>query len=238
MWPYPYLSIMSLYKVLVVGDSRTRHLEAFPNNTNLNIRYTVRPIPGATLQRIATAAAIALTEDNTYHLTIIAGGINDMSMIRHIPSRHARPRFNSINRLVTHTVREMRRCIEYVSDFSYMPVALATLSGMHLGEYSPSLNHFLFTYQPIIDRAITLINHQVRGINRLNSLRSPDLSSAVNRCIGRHGRYRTHYTYLFDGLHPGYLLRRIWSQNIHTYCAQIFPELTYHQYPTLSQRWS
>lgn len=219
---------MSLYKVLIVGDSRLRHLEAFLNNTNLNIRYTVITLPGANLHRIASVAAETLDNNFSFHLTIIAGGINDLSMIRHVPLRHARPRFNQVEVLVNYTVDEMRRCVDHVRNHSYMPVALATISGMCLSQYSPLLSDFLYTYQPIVDQAITQINLRIRGINRMNSLRSPDLSSAVNRCVGHRGRYRTHYTYLFDGLHPGYLLRRTWSQNIHTYCSQIFPELTDH----------
>lgn len=139
-----------------------RHLEAFLNNTTLNIRYTVITLPGATLHRIATAAIAALNEDYTYHLTIIAGGINDMTMIRNLPQRHARPRWNSVRQLVHRTAREMRLCIERVRDHSYMPVALATLSGMSLAEYSPGLHHFLYTYQPYIDQAITQINHLIR----------------------------------------------------------------------------
>lgn len=195
-----------------------RHLEAFLNHTTLNIRYTVITLPGATMHRIAAAAIEELNEDYSYHLTIIAGGINDMTMVCNLPQRHARPRWNSVNQLVRRTVREMRLCMEQVRNHSYMPVALATVSGMSLAEYSPGLHHFLYTYQPYIDQAITQINHLIRGINRLDSLRSPDLSSAVNRCAGRNGRYRTHYGHLFDGLHPGYLLRRTWAQNIHTYC--------------------
>lgn len=221
---------MSRYRVLIVGDSRTRHLEGFLNNTTLNIRYTVITVPGATLHKLATVTVNTLSQNFSYHLIIIAGGINDLSMLRYIPSKHARPRFNSVETLVNHTVGQMRRCIDYVSDYLYMPVALAALSGMNLSQYSPQLHDFLYTYQPIVDRAIVEINHRVRGKNRMNSLRSPDLSSAVNRCIGNHGRYRTHYTYPFDGLHPGYMLRRILSQNIHTHCARIFPEITHIQY--------
>lgn len=218
---------MSLYRVLIVGDSRMRHMEAFLNNTTLNIQYTVIMLPGANLHRIATTTADILDNNFSYHLAILAGGINDLSMIRHIPSRHARPRFNQVDTLVNHTAEEMRRCIEYVRAHSYMPIALATLSGLCLSQYSPLLYDFLYTYQPIVDQAIPQINHRVRGINRMNNLRSPDLSSAVNHCVGRRGRYRTHYPLLFDGLHPGYTLRRTWSQNIHTYVVQMFPELSY-----------
>lgn len=150
---------MSLYRVLIVGDSHMRHFEAFLNNTTLNIRYTVVTLPGANLNRIATVAAEMLDNNFSFHLTIIAGGINDLSMLRHIPSRHARPRFNSIDILVDYTVEEMRRCIQHVRNHSYMPVALATLSGMHLSQYSPNLWDFLFTYQPIVDQAIPLFLH-------------------------------------------------------------------------------
>lgn len=142
-------------------------------NLLLNIQYTVITLPGANLHRIATVAAEALDNNFSFHLTIIAGGIKDISMSRHIPSRHARPRFNSVEVLVNYTVDEMRRCTHYVKDHSYMPVALATLGGMCLSQYSLNLCQFLFTYQPTVDCAITQINYRVRGINRMSSLHSP-----------------------------------------------------------------
>lgn len=152
---------MIFYQVLIVGDSRTRHLEVFLNNNTMNIRYTVITIPGASLHRIGTIAVNVLHERNFFHLTIIAGGTNDLSMLRYIPMRHARPRFNDVDTLVAHTTGEMRRCINYVSRHSYTPVALATLSGINLSQYVPQLHDFLFTYQPIIDQAIIEINRQI-----------------------------------------------------------------------------
>lgn len=212
-----------------------RNFENLLNDTRLNVTFKVITLPGATLIRIADTAIEILREDYRYQLIIVAGGINDMTVLRYQPFRHALPNYTSINQLVSHTTNEMRRCVERIQAYSDMPVALATLSGIDLPKYAPQYQYAVFRYQPIIDRAIIAINYQVRGVNRLNSLCSPDLSSAVHRCVGRRGRYRTHYTHLYDGLHPGYHLRTIWTRNIHNYCRRVFPDT--HSHSGADGRW-
>lgn len=43
---------MSLYRILVVGDSRVRFLQDNLNNTTLNMEFVVVVLPGANFQRI------------------------------------------------------------------------------------------------------------------------------------------------------------------------------------------
>lgn len=217
----------SYYNVLIVGDSRTRFLQNFLNQASLNLRFHVITLPGASLQRIADVAIQTLDNSYNYQLTILAGGINNITMLRYRPTRHATLRYRSATSLIENTIREIRICLEAVQEHSFMPVAIASISGMHLARYSP---HFasssLYHMQRTMNYAITRINLRIRGINRLNSLYTPDLSSAVHRCAGRGGTYRSHYSHLPDGLHPGAHLLRIWSSNIVSYCIRIFPEVT------------
>lgn len=220
------LNEYSYYNVLIVGDSRTRFLQNYLNQTSLNIRFHVITISGATLQRIADVAIQTLSNMHYYHLTIIAGGINNITMLRYRPVRHATLRYRSADCIIENTIRQIRICIEAIQEHTYMPVAVASLSGMHLSRYSPSYPYNLHHMQRTLDYAITRINLRIRGINRLNSLFTPDLSSAVHRCAGRGGTYRSHYSHLPDGLHPGAHLLRIWTNTVYAYCLRIFPEAT------------
>lgn len=217
------------YQVLIVGDSRMRNLQTILNDTSLNIYFTVITLPGANLRRIMYETIQTIRCSRPYDLIIIAGGINDMSILHRYPSRHVFPRTRVVTNLVNYTLEEMRYCIDGIIHTTGTPVALAMLSGLNLAAYSPRYYDLMYILQPCIDRAIIEINHQIRGINRLNNLCSPDLSSAVHRCAGHGGRYRTHYRQLYDGLHPGRSLRLIWARNLLAYCASFFPGTTHLQ---------
>lgn len=57
---------MSLYKVLIVGDSRVRYLGNRLDRTSLNIKFTVKSLPGADLRRVTLKALIEISYDD-YH---------------------------------------------------------------------------------------------------------------------------------------------------------------------------
>lgn len=167
-----------------------------------------------------------MSSSHYYHLTILAGGINNLTTLRHRPRRHAVLRYHSAQNAIDDIIREMRVCLEAVQEHTCMPVAMASLSGIHLNRYSPAYPIAPRHVQYTINHIITRINLRIRGINRLNSLYTPDLSSAVHRCAGRGGTYRSHYSHLPDGLHPGAHLLRIWANSLFAYCLRIFPEAT------------
>lgn len=217
------------YHVLIVGDSRMRHLQSYLNDTSFNIYFTVVTLPGATLRRIMHEAIEIVRCSRPYQLIIIAGGINDLTVLHRHPTRHVFPRTRVVPNLINHILHEMHYCIDGISHHTNTPVALAMLSGINLAAYSPRYFDLMYILQPYIDRAIVEINHRVRGINRMNNLHSPDLSSAVHHCAGRGGRYRTHYHQLHDGLHPGGPLRLIWARNIIAFCARFFPDISHIQ---------
>lgn len=217
------------YHVLIVGDSRVRQLRGALSDVTLNIEFHVRSIPGAKMEQIALRAMTELAYWDEYHLIILVGGINNLSKIFWHPSRYAGPRYRSVSQLVDHTLRDMRSAVRRVKTLTNVPVLLASMAGMDLVKYSPWHYARLYHLQPIMDAATVKINLQIRGINRTNSLFTLDLSSTTNRCSGRGGWYRTHYTHLLDGLHPSYTLRGIWADKIVDYCINVFPGVTHQQ---------
>lgn len=119
----------------------------------------------------------------------------------------------------------MEKAINKIKSYFDIPVAIASVAGIDLVNYSPQFYGKLFYMQPMIDESIIMLNNRIRGLNRMNGLRTPDLSSDVHRCSGNGGRYRTHYVHLYDGLHPGYHLRNKWADKIISYCARMFVNL-------------
>lgn len=142
-----------LYKVLVVGDSRMRHLETYLNATALNLDFTVKTLPGARLSNIALSAMAALSYSDVYHLVIIAG-INDMSKLVHLPSKHALPRYASKTELIDRTLDVCKASMEKICAITDVPVVLATIAGMDLASYSPDYADLLSSLQRNFNRAV------------------------------------------------------------------------------------
>lgn len=112
----PLLLTMSdiyLIDILIVGDSRTRNLEAKVNNASLKLRFTVITLPGANLKSIMLNT-LKLSYPNTYQLIIIAGGINNLTRLLHNPSQHAVPRSGSVVDLVENTLSAMRIAVDNI----------------------------------------------------------------------------------------------------------------------------
>lgn len=120
--------------ILTVGDSRTRDLENKLDyaslNMSMNLRFTVITLPGANLNLIMLKVLTALSYPNTYQLILIAGGINNMTRLLHVPSRHAVPRFRSVTDLIENTSSAMRVALVKITAITDKPVVLASLPGM------------------------------------------------------------------------------------------------------------
>lgn len=225
------LDKMGSYRILIVGDSRTRHLQDILDQTSLNLSFHVITLPGAKLNDLAlkTIAELSYHDLNYYSLVILVGGINNLTKLVYRPTRHAIPRHKACCNLINFTLNEMGKAIERIKFYFATPVALASLTGIDLVNYSPQYYGKLFHMQPLIDEAITVLNKRIRGLNRTNGLKTPDLSSDIHRCSGKGGRYRTHYIHLYDGLHPGHHLRTKWAKKIFSYCAEMFTDLSHCQ---------
>lgn len=215
---------MGHYEVLVIGDSRLRGFDLFANDHSLNIDYSVYYFPGAQLHTLANEAVEILLRQKQFHLTIIAGGINNITKLNHNPSKHAVPRKGCIQDLVEYAIDEMKFAVQKVKCATDMPVVLASVAGIDLATYSPQYKDDFADLQIVIDRSIVEINHRIRGLNRSNSLPTLDFSSHIHRCLGKGGRYRTHYTHFKDGLHPTPELLAKWAAVLLKFCIRIFPE--------------
>lgn len=144
-----------------------------------------------------------------------------MTRLLYKPTRHAVPCHGSAELLVENTLAAMRTTIEKIRAITPMPVALATLPGIDLAVYSPE--YLLRSLQSSFDDPVREVNLRILGINRLNNLQPLNLAYPVHRCKGKHGKYRTQYTLLYDGLHPSPYLQDKWVGMIIDYCRLVLP---------------
>lgn len=193
------------------------------NMTSLNLCFTVVSLPGANLNTITLRTLTLLSYANTYQLIIVVGGINNMTRLLYNPTRHAVPRHGSPDTLTENTLTAMRASIEQIRAATSMPVALATLPGIHFATYSPEYHDLLSPLQSSFDNVIVEVNHRIRGLNRLNNLPTPNLAYPIHRCKGKRGKYRTQYSLLRDGLHPSDYLLNKWVGAITDYCMLVLP---------------
>lgn len=202
------------YNILIVGDSRVRNLYRHLDNTTLNFRFHVECLPGAKLDRIMLKALTNLSYFDNVDMVILLGGINNITRVRRTPLWHATLRYRDCSEICDSVIQEYYRITDRIMAVSDVPVVIATLAGMNLAAYAPRLEHRLTPLQGILDEAIVEINRRIRGLNRLRNLNTPDLAYPVHRCVGRGGRYYAHYSFLYDGLHPGSTLLDKWATKL------------------------
>lgn len=96
----------------------------------------------------------------------------------------------------------------------YKPMVLfATQTGLDFAKYNGYPDDLLSPEQPILDRAIQLINRNIIAIHRSTSVSPPILASAVHmRC---RGKYRVAKDKLCDGCHPTPDLCRTWAKRLY-----------------------
>lgn len=210
------------YNILIVGDSRIRNLNYYLANSTLNLQFYVKCLPGAKLDQLMLKAMANLSSYDDISMVILIGGINNITW--HATLRHYRQ-----NEICDSVMQELYRITDRIIGISGIPVAFATLPGMSLSAYAPQMEYRLAPLQGILDDAVIEINRRICGLNRLRYLNTPDLAYPVHRCVGRRGRYYSHYSFLYDGLHPGPVLLDKWATKLFEFCALTFKHVWHVQ---------
>lgn len=182
-------------------------------------------IPGARMANITLCTLAALSYSDVYHLVIVSGGINDLSKLVHLPTKHALPRYGNSTELVERTLDTLRVSMDKIRAISDAPTILATIPGMDFAKYSPEYADILTPIQSSFNHAVVEINSRIRGITRLVNLDTVNLAYPVYRCKGGGGRYTTQFSFFYDGLHPTDLLLGRWATMIINFCTGFFPHL-------------
>lgn len=68
-------------KILVVGDSRLRHMDLDLNAMDSDFAFICKCLPGGNLWRVMQVAKETILHNNTFFLIIIFAGINDITQL-------------------------------------------------------------------------------------------------------------------------------------------------------------
>lgn len=200
-----YIFALSLYRTLVICDSRGAKLRSLLRDRNIRCVY----YRGAGLRYIARMAYAQVGRYQPLTCLIIAG-INDLTLRLQRPRRVV-PRFadafdlaNYVIDLILSVRRDLLAC------YPWLRVAFGGINGICLNKYNITTE--FHSEQKVIDQAILQVNSYIRLLNQNSRLYHPRLTSKVH--AWRRGRMVTRYKYLYDGLHPNDVLLSQWARAI------------------------
>lgn len=208
------------HKILIVGDSRLRNLSFLLNSTSLNFFFEVICLPGARIEEIGLKIMTSISYNDSFDMVLLIGGINDITRLKFRPSRHATLRYSTSSETCDKIMARLYETRDKLANILDIPVYIATIPGMNLISYSPSIWYRLLPLQGILDTAMFEINRRIRGLNRKYEQRTLNLAYPIHRCAGKGGRYYSHYSWLIDGLHPNHQLKQKWANEIISFCAR------------------
>lgn len=188
------------------------------------VNFDCEYFPGASVNTISRELARLLRHSRKYSAIFVICGICSITRKRY-DGRILLREYN-IDAAVNRVIDDFYSLIANARDYTSIPIIICPTMGIDLMRYS-SRDWFSFKDQPVLDEVVNKINLHIRGINRLNGLTTPDLSSKTHRCSGHRGKYRSHYGHLWDGCHPSFSLRSWWERKIVEYFLRI-PASSYH----------
>lgn len=228
---------VKLTRILCIGDSRLRHLQALLNDNKRDILFSCYIYPGATLGHLLfhMRKLLQSTRSSYYDYILIMGGICDITSLSRQPAKRFTPAYSSVFETVDNFERILAVFRESASLFTQIPIIFLPVVGVHLSNYSGG-DISLHRMQPIIDQAIPLINNMIRSVNSLHGIPTPNIADSIHHSHGRGGCYRTRYCRLFDGCHPNHETIMIWAREILktiTNYIYAWPTVPQHQVCTL-----
>lgn len=204
------------YRILCVGDSRLSHLQLALNDNCRNIKFVCFVFPGATLGRLAyeLRKIMFFTSEGYYKYILVVGGICDLTRYRKLPSRQISLAYTTLESITDNFQRLYSLFRDTVSLFTNIPIVMSTICGIHLSRYVDEEACILQSQQNVLDTAIPLINVVIKEIGSIHKLPVIDLAKFIHHSKGKGGVYRTRYSRLHDGCHPGEETRLLWINEI------------------------
>lgn len=197
-------------KVLLIGDSRTRHLDIDLNSRDPAFAFVCKCLPGANFHKTVQRAREIITRNNTFSMIILLAGINDVTELIRQPEKMVKIRFPSVSDTLDYLKDQIDEGIESLQATTQIPFTICPLVGIDLKVYSPSNDRALYQ-QPIVDQAISAINKYIYSVNVAHHIPTPHLESTIHKCKGKTRNMVHHYDKLYDGCHPDPDTRIVWA---------------------------
>lgn len=204
-------------KILIIGDSRAKHLSGFLSREFVHLDYELIWQSGLTLSNTYNFAKTKIMELKP-KLIFILTGICDITEIRSYNPRLILLRNPTVNAMVysyltrVDLLHSMIYSMKVVLGHDPM-IIFPTQVGIDLSRYNHFPHDLIHPHQVILNHAITDINRFIVGQNNRMHISTPFLAGPIHTRCRRRPRHM--YAKLYDGCHPSPQICRIWSEKIY-----------------------
>lgn len=197
-------------KVLLVGDSRVRHMDIDLNSRDADFAFVCKCLPGAGFLKVTNKAKEIISRNNTFSMIILLAGINNITeLVRH-PNKLVKIRFPSVSDSLDYLRGQLDEGIAIMQATTQIPFTICPIVGIDLKVYS-SNNDQAWYQQPIVNQAVSCINKYIYSTNASRHIPTPLIESTIHKCKGKARNMVHHYAKLHDGCHPDPDTRTAWA---------------------------
>lgn len=204
-------------KILIIGDSRARHMSSFLSREFIHLDYELIWKSGLTLSNTFNYAKSTIMELKP-KLIYVLPGVCDITEIRSYNPRLILLRNPTVMATVYSYVSRVDLLHSMI--YSLKPVLhhdpmiiFPTQVGIDLTRYNLFPHDLIHPHQVVLNRAIMDINRYIVGQNNRMHITTPFLAGPIHtRC---RGRPRHMYAKLHDGCHPSSQICRVWAEKLY-----------------------
>lgn len=203
--------------IVIVADSRARHLGEHLARQFIHLDYKLIWQPGLRLMNVYNVACSTILEVKP-KLIYILPGICDVTEIRSHEPRLILLRNPSVVSTVYSYITKLDLLHSQLFSINsylghYPMIVFPTQVGMHLSRYSDYPNELIHPHQNILNHSINEINKHITTQNKCMNITTPFLAAPIHiRCCKR---VRHVYNKLQDGLHPSTAICKIWAEKLY-----------------------
>lgn len=207
---------MSDYPVLIVADSRGRHLETELQFELTNFNFQLVWVKG--LRFCNTAQNISpLVHRYKPKLIYLLNGICDVTYVRTrnprmVAMRDPCPMNTTMNYLAAADQLHSELYSMSSKIGHQIMVIFSTQTGVNLSHYNGYPEELISPEQSAMNQAMAMINRRIFAMNKSMGIVTPYLSSAVH--MRNKGKFRFASNKLADGCHPTRQLCQAWAQKM------------------------
>ena len=200
--------------MLIISDSRLKlispYIDYIIQHEKLPYKIEVEAVKGANLEIIEETGA-RLLKENQYHLVLVCGGVNDLTVLNHATGRVS-PVFDDLGCLVDTLTDKLHSLKETLGSYTQYLI-IGQITGLHMNTYNKDKSdHDIL--QRIIGGGMRYVNRVVCSINEENQVIPPWWFSDIHTYDKMSRRYLDKYVKFHDGLHPDNILLMRWAEAI------------------------
>ena len=192
---------------VILTDSRGSYLQDVLDNL-VGYGPLVRFIPGATINRMYNEIR-DLQKNHQVSALYILVGVNDTTW-RDKVTRRSVPLYFAAEDLCADLTEKFERLLNFALHDRKIPrVVIAPVVGIDLARYNNDIGKN--PWQHVLDDGVKQLNYNIITLNATHGNSTPLIHTSIYKSKG-HGKTKTFYCRLWDGLHPrGDVLER-WAE--------------------------